>query len=246
MEIKNIGRSEGRSAIAAATYRSGSVLVDEITGEVHNYSKKQGVDHTAPDDAPFWVNDRSVLWNAVQEQNTRTNSRYAKELNIAIPRLISNEAKIMLVREFVTQEIVNRFGLVCDVCWHDLVESHNPHVHLLIPLRVAESEGFGARVKAIDHRKTVTDLRAAWARHANRYLSMLGEREITEKSYEERGIDRDPEIHYGAAAWELQKKGIPTEIERKTGNGRNESGNHSTRFSFSEIRENHWYNKKRT
>lgn len=217
MEIKNIGRSEGRSAIAAAAYRSGSVLVDEITGEVHNYSKKQGVDHTeiiVPDGAPFWVGDRSVLWNAVQEQNTRTNSRYAKELNIAIPRLISNEAKIMLVREFVTKEIVNRFGLVCDVCWHDL-DSYNPHVHLMIPLRVAESEGFGARVKAIDHRKTVTDLRAAWARHANRYLSATGEREISEKSYEERGIDRDPEIHYGAAAWELREKGIPTEIEIK-------------------------------
>lgn len=217
MEIKNIGRSEGRSAIAAAAYRSGSVLVDEITGEVHNYSKKQGVDRTeiiAPDGAPFWVSDRSVLWNAVQEQNVRRNGRYCKEINIAIPRSISDEAKITLIREFVTQEIVNRFGLVCDVCWHDL-DSHNPHVHLMIPLRVAESEGFGARVKAIDHRKTVTELRAAWARHANRYLSMLGEREITEKSYEERGIDRDPEIHYGAAAWELRKKGIPTEIERK-------------------------------
>ncbi|MGB5633054.1 MAG: MobQ family relaxase [Waterburya sp.] len=217
MEIKNIGRSEGRSAIAAAAYRSGSVLVDEVTGEVHNYSKKQGVDHTeimTPDDAPFWVKDRSILWNTVQDQNTRKNSRYAKEANVALPKLLSDEAKITLVREFVTQEIVNRFGLVCDVCWHDL-DSHNPHVHLMIPLRVAESEGFGARVKAIDHRKTVTELRAAWARHANHYLSAAGEREITEKSYEERGIDRLPEIHFGAAAWELRKKGIPTEIEIK-------------------------------
>lgn len=217
MEVKNIGRSEGKSAIAAAAYRSGSVLVDEATGEVYNYSKKQGVDLTeiiTPNDAPFWVKDRSVLWNAVQEQNTRKNSRYAKELNIAIPRQLSSEAKITLVKEFVTEEMVNRFGLICDVCWHDL-ESHNPHVHLMIPLRVAESEGFGARVKAVDHRKTVTDLRAAWARHANRYLSILGEREITEKSYEERGIDRLPEIHYGAEAWELRKKGILTDIERK-------------------------------
>ena len=217
MEIKNIGRSEGRSAIAAAAYRSGLVLVDEITGEVHNYSKKQGVDHTeiiAPDDAPFWVGDRSVLWNAVQEHNTRKNARYCKEINIAIPRSISDKAKITLVREFVSQEIADRFGLVCDVCWHDL-ESHNPHVHLMIPLRVAESEGFGKRVKAIDNRKTVSELRSAWARHANRYLSVAGEREITEKSYEERGIDRLPEIHYGAAAWELREKGIPTEIERK-------------------------------
>ena len=217
MEIKNIGRSKGRSAIAAAAYRSGSVLFDELTGEVHNYSKKQGVDHTeiiAPNDAPFWVNDRSVLWNTVQEQGTRRNSRYAKEINIAIPRQISREAKLTLVRAFVTEEIVERFAVVCDVCVHDL-DSHNPHVHLMIPLRVAEDEGFGARVKAIDHRKTVTDLRTAWAKHANRYLSAVGQREITEKSYEERGIDRRSEIHYGAHAWALRNKGITTEIELK-------------------------------
>ena len=212
MEIKNIGRSEGRSAIAAAAYRSGSVLVDEATGEVYNYSKKQGVDVTeiiTPDDAPFWVKDRSVLWNAVQQQNTRKNSRYCKEINIAISRSLSNKTKVKLVRDFVTQEIVNRFGLVCDVCWHDL-DSHNPHVHLMIPLRRAESSGFGERIKSIDNRKTVCELRAAWANHANRYLSAVGEREIDERSYKAQGIDREPEIHLGAAAWALEKRGIRT------------------------------------
>lgn len=214
MEVKNIGRSQGRNSIAAAAYRSGGVLVDEGTGAVHDYSQKLGVDLTeiiTPDGSPFWAQDRSTLWNVVQQHNTRKNARYCKEINIAIPRSLSREAHLTLVRGFVTQEIVNRFGLVCDVCWHDL-DSHNPHVHIMIPLRVAESEGFGERVKAIDHRKTVSDLRSAWASHANRYLSATGEREISEKSYQERGIDRVPEIHYGAQAWGLEKKGIRTKL----------------------------------
>ncbi|MBD4086865.1 MobA/MobL family protein, partial [Xanthomonas citri pv. citri] len=37
-----ISRKAGRSATAAAAYRSGSEIVDERTGEVHDYSRKQG------------------------------------------------------------------------------------------------------------------------------------------------------------------------------------------------------------
>ena len=38
-----IGRSDGRSAIAAAAYRSGSTLADPETGQVHDYTRKGGV-----------------------------------------------------------------------------------------------------------------------------------------------------------------------------------------------------------
>ena len=39
--IKNIGRSNGRSAVAAAAYRSGEKLVDSVYGKEQDYTKNQ-------------------------------------------------------------------------------------------------------------------------------------------------------------------------------------------------------------
>lgn len=215
--MKNIGRSDNRSAVAAAAYRAGTTLVDESTDQIHNYSKKQGVFHAeiiAPDESPFWVRDRLTLWNAVQQANFRKNARFCKEINIALPKEITHEAKLALVREFVGDEIVRRFGLVCDVYYHDFT-THNPHVHLMIPLRVADADDFGERVKEIDGRRTVYELRSAWATHANCYITAAGVREIDERSNKTQGIKREPEIHLGASAWALEQRGIKTELGNK-------------------------------
>ncbi len=203
-----------RSAIAAAAYRSGERLVDEVTGTVYDYSRKTGVFHSeiiTPDDAPFWVSDRSNLWNAVEQENWRKNARFAKDITIALPKELPHEVKLQLVREFVTAEIVQRFNLVADVCFHKL-DCTNPHVHILVPIRVAETEGFGDRVKAIEARKTVHELRIAWATYCNRYLENAGIRErIDHRSLKEQGIEREPQINIGAAAWALEKRGVRTE-----------------------------------
>src|SRR3546814_10595388 len=44
--VKAIGRSAGRSATAAAAYRAGVEITDERTGLVHDYTRKQGVEHS--------------------------------------------------------------------------------------------------------------------------------------------------------------------------------------------------------
>src|SRR3546814_1528895 len=45
LAVKAIGRSAGRSATAAAAYRAGVEITDERTGLVHDYTRKQGVEH---------------------------------------------------------------------------------------------------------------------------------------------------------------------------------------------------------
>src|SRR3546814_17566132 len=47
LAVKTIGRSAGRSATAAAAHRAGVEITDERTGLVHDYTRKQGVEHTA-------------------------------------------------------------------------------------------------------------------------------------------------------------------------------------------------------
>src|SRR3546814_7580944 len=58
LAVKAIGRSAGRSATAAAAYRAGVEITDERTGLVHDYTRKQGVEHSElmlPTDAPEWA-----------------------------------------------------------------------------------------------------------------------------------------------------------------------------------------------
>ena len=41
-----VKRSAGRSVVAAAAYRAGSKIEDLTTGLVHDYTHKQGTDHS--------------------------------------------------------------------------------------------------------------------------------------------------------------------------------------------------------
>ena len=44
--VKAISRGTGRSAVAAAAYRSGEKLVCDYYGKEQDYTKKTGVEHT--------------------------------------------------------------------------------------------------------------------------------------------------------------------------------------------------------
>lgn len=62
-------RSGGHSATHAAAYRSGEKLLDERTGRIFDYGRKQGITHTeiiAPKNALEWVYRRETLWNRVR------------------------------------------------------------------------------------------------------------------------------------------------------------------------------------
>ena len=55
LSVKIISRSAGRSAVAAAAYRSGDILTNEWDGITHDYSKKHWIEHTEillPSNAP--------------------------------------------------------------------------------------------------------------------------------------------------------------------------------------------------
>src|SRR3546814_19848594 len=92
LAVKAIGRSAGRSATAAAAYRAGVEITDERTGLVHDYTRKQGVEHSElmlPTDAPEWAADRARLWNAAELAETRKNATVAREYETSHPGELS-------------------------------------------------------------------------------------------------------------------------------------------------------------
>ena len=58
--LRVVQRSKGRTATAAAAYRAAERIECERTGQVHDYTRKQGVEHKAlllPDNAPLGKRD---------------------------------------------------------------------------------------------------------------------------------------------------------------------------------------------
>lgn len=147
--IKIISRGKGKSAVAAAAYRSGDNLTNEYDGITHDYTRKGGVVHTEvllPDHAPSEYVNRAVLWNAVERIEKAKNAQLAREIEIAPPKELTREQGISLVREYVKEQFVNA-GMCADIAIHDKNDG-NPHAHVMLIIRPIEQDGtWGAKQK---------------------------------------------------------------------------------------------------
>ena len=236
-----VSRGKGKSAVAAAAYRSGEKLTNEWDGMTHDYTRKGGVVHTEimlPPHAPPSFSDRSTLWNSVELYEKAGNAQLAREIDAALPIELSREEQIRLVREYCSSQFVSK-GMCADFNIHD-TGGGNPHAHILLTMRPMDERGKwlpkskkeyvldenGERVKLPSGRYKTrkVDLvdwnnqenaevwRKAWADLTNDFLERNGSPErIDHRSNAERGIDELPTVHMGVAACQMEKKGIATE-----------------------------------
>ena len=155
LSVKTVSRSAGRSATAAAAYRSGVEITDLRTGEIHDYTRKGGVesaDLVLPVGAPEWASNRAELWNAAEQAETRKNSTVAREFEIALPSELSPDERKRLAIDFA-REIVERHGCAADVAIHapgKEGDNRNHHAHILCSTRRLLPEGFGEKTRELD------------------------------------------------------------------------------------------------
>jgi hypothetical protein len=210
---KMISRSAGRSAPGAAAYRAGVAITDERTGQVHDYTRREGVHHTeilAPTDAPAWAHDRARLWNAVERVEKRKDAQLCREVEVALPSELTPEQMRDLVTGYARTEFVER-GMVADVAFHH-VGSQNPHAHILLILRDIGPEGFGPKHRDWNRKELLEGWREAWEQHANLALERAGhEVRIDHRSLEAQGLERVPQIHLGLKVVEMEARGLRTE-----------------------------------
>ncbi len=131
--VSIIKRSAGRSAVAAAAYRSGTKLTNEWDGMTHDYTRKGGIVHAEimlPAHAPPEFADRSTLWNSVEQIEKARDSQLAREIEAALPRELSGEQQLALVRAYVKDNFVDK-GMCADFAIHDK-GTGNPHVHIML------------------------------------------------------------------------------------------------------------------
>ena len=239
--IKIVSRGKGKSAVAAAAYRSGEKLTNDWDGLTHDYTKKGGVVHSEillPAHAPPAFSDRSTLWNSVELSEKSNNAQLAREVEIALPVELSREEQTRLVREYCSSQFVSK-GMIADFNLHD-TGGGNPHAHILLTMRpldekgawlpkskkeyVLDENGEKIRLPSGRYKTRKVDLvdwnnrenaevwRRAWADLANDFLAQNNRPErIDHRSYERQGIDQLPTVHVGVSATQMEKKGIVTE-----------------------------------
>lgn len=144
--IKIIGRSDGKSAVASSAYRSGEKLMDDRTGLIHDFTKKSGVVFTEvslPAHAPPEYADRNVLWNAVEKVEKKSIAQLAREIEVALPKELSRECQIEIVRRYVQENFVS-VGMCADWALHDKGDG-NPHAHIMLTMRGIKPDGSWAQ-----------------------------------------------------------------------------------------------------
>ena len=230
LSVKTVKRSAGRSATAAAAYRSASVIVCEREGREHNYTAKRGVEACfilAPGDAPEWAQDRAALWNAAEARETRSNSVTAREWELALPSELSDTARIDIARAFAAQ-LVERYGVAADVAIHAPHregDQRNHHAHILTTTRVLSAEGLTDKTRVLDAASTggpeIEAMRGVWAELQNHALELAGQGErVDHRSLEVQReealslgdtlkaeeLDREPELKLGPAANAIERR----------------------------------------
>ena len=148
-QIKIISRGKGKTATAAAAYRSGTKIVDDEFGETHDYTRKGGVAFSEIllcANSPSTYSDRQTLWNEVQKIEKQKNAQLCREVEVALPIEFSRDEQIEVVREYIKKNFTDK-GMIADWSLHDKSDG-NPHAHILLTMRPLKPNGeWGAKRK---------------------------------------------------------------------------------------------------
>ena len=233
LTMKPIARNSGRSAVAAAAYRSGQDLVNERDGQRHDFTRRGGVDHTEivlpPSVQASWAQDRSALWNAAESAEQRKDARVAREIEVSLPHELTPEQRLALTRGFA-QDLAERFGVAVDFAIHAPhapTDERNHHAHLMLTTRRIEQDGLGEKSELEwENKKLVARglpttheqlraLRVDWEQSVNLHLARAGlDVRVDHRSHAAQGIAVEPTQHQGVHATQMQRRGKEVSRER--------------------------------
>ena len=218
LNAKVLSRAKGQSAVAAAAYRSGEVLKSDDRICDYQHKREEDLTHTeimAPEDAPAWVGDRQQLWLTAERAEKRKDAQLARDIIAALPRELTTEQNIALVRDWVATNFVSK-GMVADFAIHESQASDggkNPHVHLLLTLRPVEGDGFGKKAREWNDPALVTAWRRSFQDITNAHMEAANREErLSMESYATQGIDKQPEEHMGYQIDRLERRNIETNV----------------------------------
>lgn len=215
--VTSYNRSKGHSGTAAAAYRAGDRIEDQRTGTIHDYTKKTGIVSTL---LIGWSGTRADLWNAVEKHAKRANSQIAREVRLALPHEVSDEARLSIATKFASW-LRDQYRVAVDVAIHRPPrggDERNDHAHLLLTPFTVQDDVLGEKIAILNDRATSqAEVEKIRAKAAELIQAVVENKDMWDhRSYAERGIDRLSTVHMGKAATHYERRtGIQTEIGAK-------------------------------
>lgn len=209
LSVKSVSRSDGRSATAAAAYRSGEVVIDQRTGQTHDYRRRSGVHAVG---LVGWTGSRESLWNAAESAERRKDAKVAREYEVNLPAEVTEKTRQTMV-EGMAKWLNDRYGVAVDWAIHSPPEKGNQrhwHAHILTTTRAVTDGQLAEKTRILDTKQTAqTEVEAIRAEWSQRCIAATHDREKWDhRSFSRRGIDRISTGKRGVSA---------TATERKTG-----------------------------
>ena len=225
---KTVSRSAGRSSTAAAAYRAAERIVDERTGEIHDYTRKGGVVASEVILPGGGTMARADLWNSVEAHHKRGDATVAREFVVALPAELDADQRQDLARRYA-RELAERYRVAVDVNVHapgKEGDQRNHHAHILLSACYANTWGkLGKKAVELDpihcQRHGLANVveveRERWEQMANQALEKAGqEARIDHRSLEAKGItDRAPGVHLGPTATAIERSGRESDVGRR-------------------------------
>ena len=225
---RTVSRSAGRSSTAAAAYRSGERIVDERTGEIHDYTRKGGVVDSLVVLPHGGTMNRADLWNKVEAHHKRGDATVAREFVVALPAELDAAQRQELARSYA-RELADRYGVAVDVNVHAPGkdgDQRNHHAHILMSACYCGPTGnLGKKAVELDpihcQRQKLPNVveveRERWESIANLALEKAGQdARIDHRSLEAQGItDRLPGVHLGPTATAIERSGRESDVGRR-------------------------------
>lgn len=148
LNARGCSPSTGAGAVRKAAYQSGQALVEERSGELCDYARKERVTAQGlalPAAAP--PIDRGSLWNEAERSWAEAGGGkelVAKRFEFALPVELDERGRLACVRDFCALFPAQ----ACDWAIHDDGRGGNPHAHVLVSALDLGADGFIPRPKS--------------------------------------------------------------------------------------------------
>ncbi len=210
--LKTISRKAGRSATAAAAYRTGSEVIDERQGLIHDYTRKQGVEHVSRHMPHGLKLDTHDIWNRAEAAEKRKDATVARELVVALPHEMTSVQRTALA-EAIAMQLVERYQVAAECSVHlpdKEGDQRNNHAHIQFSTRRMNEDGsYGAKTRELDDIKQ-GKIEVEWIRQMVEEKTNLA----LESAGLEVRVDRRSLKDQRAAALEVGDLGLAQELDR--------------------------------
>lgn len=162
-----ISRGKGQSIVDVSENRACEKLYSRYNNKIYDYSNNHHIIYKEiflPANAPQSYNDRSILWNSVEESEKLKNSQLARQIKIALQPEIDLATQLKILRCYIKENFVSR-GMVADVT---VSRNKEKKLYAYILLTLREIDG-GGNWKSKSKIEYVLDAKGQRVKHNGKY-----------------------------------------------------------------------------